>query len=61
MGVVLFVQAISDRTRENGLKLFLGEVQMDIRKNFFIERVDKHWNRMPREVVLSLVIIQLTA
>lgn len=27
---------------------------MDIRKNLVTERVDKHWNRTPREVVLSL-------
>jgi len=49
-GEGFFTRACSDRTRGNDFKLKEGRFRLNIKKNLFIMRVARHWNRLPEKL-----------
>lgn len=49
----IFSQKASGRIRGTGFKEYQQTFRLDIRENYFMERVVMPWNRQPREVFES--------
>ena len=52
-GADLFSQVSGSRTRGNGLKLHQGKFRLATRKEILMERVVKHWNKLPGDEVMA--------
>ena len=50
-GERLFLRGDNDKTSGNGLKLRQERFGLDIRREFFTQRMVTHWNMLPKEVV----------
>lgn len=60
-GEGFFIRHCSDRIRSKRLKLKEEKFRLDIRKKFFTGRVERYWNRLPREAVHASSLAVLKA
>jgi len=55
-GEQLLAQLDNDRTKGSGFKLKEGKFRLEVRRKFSTQRVVRHWNRLPRELVYALFV-----
>ena len=44
------LQSDRDRTNDKGFKIKEGKFRLDVKRKFFTQRVQRPWQRLPREL-----------
>ena len=56
-----FTPAVSTNTRGHLMKLFKPYSRLNVRSNFFTQRVVNHWNNLPKQVVSTNTVASFKA